>query len=391
MRIVFPYIAQLHQIPHSLPIAIEIARRYPDSEVHVAYPGPSYLPFIRRLVAEYAPDVPLHYDCLSLDPVNRLRVAFGNVAWKALALLSNRSYFDGFDAIATPERTSLMLRRMGVIRPRMIWTRHGAGDRDVGFAPDVHQFNFVLMAGRRIERRLLQRRLIRPGEYAVGVYAKFDWLRPAERAPARLFDNDRPTVLYNPHFSGTLSSWKKLGMQVIEQFAASERYNLIFAPHLRLFDPPRPARYKPFQKFLGLPHLRIDLGSERCIDMSYTRAADFYLGDVSSQISEFMCVPRPCLFLNAHGVRWHDDPNYGFWNLGAVSGTAQGLEQQIDHAFAAHDQYREAQERYFLETFELPKHRRSAAFGADVIVEYLRAQRTRVNPPRRAHTVSESA
>lgn len=388
MKIVFPYIAQRHQIPHSLPIAIEIARRHPQVEVHIAYPGPSYLPFIRRLVDEYAPDAPLHFDELGLDPINRYRVARGRVAWKVTALAANRAYFNGFDAIAVPERTSLFLRKIGVHAPRLIWTRHGAGDREVGFSPDVHQFDFVLMAGRRVERRLLEQKLIRPGDYAVGVYAKFDWLRPGDRPAPRLFDNDRPTVLYNPHFAERLSSWPSVGMRVLEQFAASERYNLIFAPHVRLFDPATPKHYRMFERFMHLPHLRIDLGSEHSIDMTYTRAADVYLGDVSSQISEFMCVPRPCLFLNAHAVSWSGDPSYGFWTLGAVSEQVEHLEAQIDQAIAAHPEYRDRQRQYFRETFELPEHRSSAAYGADAIVDYLHRAAT---APRNADQAASAS
>ncbi len=375
MRIVFPYLAQHHQIPHSLPIAIEIARRHPQCEVHVAYPGQGALPFIRRLVAEYASDAPLHYDAMRLDPVNRLRRAHGLVPLKKLAMLVNRQYFRGFDAIATPERTSLFLRRIGVTRPRLIWTRHGAGDREVGFSRNVRQFDFVLMAGRRIEQRLLDANLIRPGAYSTGVYAKFDWLQQSLDSGTRLFDNTRPTVLYNPHFSPELSSWPRLGMQVLEHFARSERYNLIFAPHVRLFDPPRPSRYKPFAEFMRLPHLRIDLGSERSIDMSYTRAADLYLGDVSSQVAEFVHRPRPCLFLNPNGHGWRGDPNFAFWNLGPVTRAVDQLEAQIDGAFASHASYEDAQRRYFQETFELPAQHTSAARGADAIVEFLRNQR----------------
>ncbi len=382
MRIVFPFLAQPHQIPHALPIAVEIARRHPQCEVHVAYPGQGALPFIRRLVAEYAPDAPLHYDALALDPLNAVRCARGRVPWKQLALLVNRDYFAGFDAIATPERTSLFLRRIGVKAPRMIWTRHGAGDREVGFSRNVEQFDFVLMAGRRIEQRLLERKLIRPGAYATGVYAKFDWLRPATHTGSRLFDNDRPTVLYNPHFSSALSSWPRLGMQILEHFARSERYNLIFAPHVRLFDPPRPSRYKPFARFLRLPHLRIDLGSERSIDMSYTRAADLYLGDVSSQVVEFIHRPRPCLFVDAHARPWHADPNFAFWNLGPVTQSVDDLEAQVDAAFASHAGYAHTQRRYFEERFELPPGQVSAARGADAIVEFL--QRQRLAAPRAA-------
>jgi hypothetical protein len=382
VRIVFPYIAQFHQIPHSLPIAIEIARRYPAVEVHIAYPGSRYLPFIRRLVSEYAPDVPLRYDRLRLDPFNRLRVMQDRVPWKQAALLANRRYFGGFDAIVTPERTSLFLRRVGVSRPRMIWTRHGAGDREVGFSSNVSQFDFVLMAGRRIEQRLLNQKLIRPGDYKTGVYAKFDWLQPGRQPSPPLFGNERPTVLYNPHFASGLSSWPRFGMRVLEQFAQSERYNLIFAPHVRLFDPARPAHYRAFRRFLGLPHMRIDLGSERSVDMSYTRAADLYLGDVSSQVAEFLHMPRPCLFLNAHQASWRSDPNYAFWHLGRVTDDLADLEAQIDRAFAEYEHYREAQRRYFAESFELPAQGCSAVPAADAIVQYL--ERTRRSAERQS-------
>src|SRR3546814_13919965 len=60
------------------------------------------------------------------------------------------------------------------------------------------------------------------------------------------------------------------------------------------------------------------LGSERSIDMSYTGSADLYLGDVSSQVAEYLYRPRPCVFLNAQGVDWQEDPNYRFWSLGPV-------------------------------------------------------------------------
>jgi hypothetical protein len=52
--------------------------------------------------------------------------------------------------------------------------------------------------------------------------------------------------------------------------------------------------------------------------MTYTGQGDIYLGDVSSQVYEFIARPRPCVFLNAHGVAWGDDPNYLFWRMGEV-------------------------------------------------------------------------
>src|SRR3546814_16391226 len=88
-------------------------------------------------------------------------------------------------------------------------------------------------------------------------------------------------------------------MAVLDLFANSNRYNLIFAPHVRLFDPPAAECYAQFERYRKLPHMHIDLGSERSIDMSYTGSADLYLGDVSSQVAEYLYRPRPCVFLNA--------------------------------------------------------------------------------------------
>src|SRR3546814_17702316 len=78
-----------------------------------------------------------------------------------------------------------------------------------------------------------------------------------------------------------------------------------------------------------LPHMHIDLGSERSIDMSYTGSADLYLGDVSSQVAEYLYRPRPCVFLNAQGVDWQEDPNYRFWSLGPGIGRESGREKCV--------------------------------------------------------------
>ena len=48
------------------------------------------------------------------------------------------------------------------------------------------------------------------------------------------------------------------------------------------------------KQLLRAPNLRFDPGSPASTDMTYTRAADIYLGDVSSQVYEFIAEPRPC-------------------------------------------------------------------------------------------------
>jgi hypothetical protein len=68
--------------------------------------------------------------------------------------------------------------------------------------------------------------------------------------------------------------------------------------------------------------------------MTYTRYADIYLGDVSSQVYEFVRQPRPTVFLNAHGVEdWPRDINYRHWMLGRVVDRLEDLPDALGARF----------------------------------------------------------
>ncbi|TDU28933.1 hypothetical protein DFR24_3314 [Panacagrimonas perspica] len=366
MKVVFPYFGQLHQVFHSLPIAAQMAIRHPDVQVSAAGATSAHVDFIRDLLTQYAPAAPVNVEALERPLLDLSRT-------KKRTMLKNRAYLRGFDAIVTPERTSLFMRLLGLGGTRLIWTRHGAGDRAIGFAKDVNRFDYVLLAGRKIEERLLSAGLIRPGHYTSGIYAKFDWLQ-TRGTQRRWFDNDRPTVLYNPHFEPGLSSWPEHGMAVLDFFAASDRYNLIFAPHVRLFDPPTPDKYRAFERFANVPHLRIDLGSVHGIDMSYVDAVDLYLGDVSSQVAEFVARPRPCVFLNSHRVAWRDSPDYAFWTLGPVIDDVEALPQALEDALERPEAFGAVQAAYVADTFGIEPGTASAARGADAIVDFLKRE-----------------
>lgn len=373
MKICFPLIAQVHQAFHSLPIALELAQRHPQVEVHVAATLPANLAYCRDLARRYYPDAETRVQWRLLPLPDLLR---GNARGKpqelppkTRTLLWNIAYLRRFDALVMPERTSLGIRRLLPRRTKLIWTRHGAGDRAGGFTPEIAALDFVLMSGGKIEQRLLEKGLIRPGHYATGVYAKFDLVRRMERR--RLFDNDRPTVVYNPHFL-RYSSWPQMGTAVLDRFAASTRYNLVFAPHIRLFYPVTAETLAPFARYEGLPHMRIDLGSEASADMTYTLAADCYLGDVSSQATEFVSLPRPAVFLNPQRLAWSGDPDFRFWELGPVVEDVADLDAALAASFADFDtRWRPLQEQYRTDTFgtlDGP----TAPHGADAIVDFLR-------------------
>lgn len=376
MRIVFPFIAHVHQIPHALPIAAELAARQPGFEVTIATVSDQQERLAREVLASYLPAAPLRFHRLGFHGFDRWRGATGEQNhWKQLTLYHNREFFRGFDSVVTPEQTTLFLRGLLPPHTRLIWTRHGAGDRDSGFSSRIRGFDFVLMSGAKIERRLLERELIRPGRYATGIYAKFDWLRARRRTAPPLFANGRPTVVYNPHFRSALSSWPLVGRDVLEQLASSSRYNVVFAPHIRLFDgkTPSAAESRLFDRLRSKDNVLIDLGSDRSLDATYTLGADLYLGDVSSQAAEFVSIPRPCLFLNPRRTPWRNLPAYRSWTLGDVVDSAAGLEDSVTRAFDRHAGYRDCQLDYVAETFGVPTNVSSAITGADAIATFLRS------------------
>lgn len=353
-RICFFLNAQIHQALHVLPIAIELARD-PTFRVHVLAASRAHLDLAQRLAAAAGAER------LSVEiaggPLLALlaRMSGSSIPPKLLTMASAARRLDRFDALVVPERTSLLLRRMGVRRPLFIHTAHGAGDRAVGFDRRIGGFDFALVAGEKQRRRLLGAGLIRPDGHAVVGYPKFDAVRWLSPLPSRLFDADRPIVLYNPHCDRHLSSWRPFGEAVIRHFAEDRRYNLIVAPHVKLFDDRRKRRAAEaaLEPFAALPNIHIDLGSLRSCDMSYAAMADVYLGDVSSQIYEYLARPRPCLFLNGHGADWRDDPSYRHWHYGPVLRKIDGLADAIDDVRNHHGEYLEAQREGLFDTFDM--------------------------------------
>lgn len=371
-RICFPLIAQWHQAFHSLPVAAALSRRQ-GFEVHVVAPRAT-LDRAKALVAALRGQGVIFHDLWSSSLLR-------DNPPKALMLAAAAPWLRDFDAVIAPERTSLLLRRLGVTRPLFLHTDHGAGDRAVGYEARIRQFDGVLLAGAKQEARMLREGLIAPGRYAIVGYPKFEAVAASRSNGVRLFGEDRPTVLYNPHFRAGLSSWPTLGAEVLARFAAQDRYNLIFAPHVRMAAE-RSSELKAIEtRYAGAANIHIDLGGPRCCDMTYVESADVYLGDVSSQVYEFLRRPRPCLFLNAQGIDRTGDENYGHWALGPVATEATRIVEAIDAARAAHGAYQPIQEAAFRDTFDLDE-RRCSERAADAVAGMIgESAASRLSPP----------
>lgn len=372
---------QTHQLAHSLPIALALAARG-EHRIVLAFARDAIRAEIERqadpaLLAR----VELVHLTLKRSGSRILAGALERLApaTKLLIYRDNLEFFRSFDAVVVSEKTTLLLRtRYGLDNLKLIHTRHGAGDRAIGFNRESAAFDLVLVSGPKIRDRLIADAGLRPDQIALVGYPKFDLCannRFIDTFPAPA----RPVVLYNPHPSPKLSSWFRDGAALIAAFRNQDRYNLIFAPHMMLFerkwvvtiDPPGIGRVTPpGPEYRRDPRIHIDTGSAASSDMSYTNRADIYLGDVSSQIYEFLRTPRPCLFLNSHNVDWQDDPNYLHWRAGPVIGSADGLIDAIDAAVAAHPDYAPTQQALIDATFSLSE-RPSAERAADAISAFL--------------------
>ena len=368
MRILFLFIGEPHQIFHALPIAAEMAATGSDVEVAVA--SAAHLPVVEQVASAYpgfAPRITL----LGQRGISRWLRARSIIRHPRLPILFGAlRYLRQFDAIVVPERTTTAIRHFLPRRTRLIFTPHGAGDRAIMLDPRDRHFDFVLVAGEKSEQRLLEAGTIRAGHYALNGYVKLDLMARLDKTRAPLFDNGRPTVLYAPHFHRGLSSWDCFGRDIIDWFAAQDRYNLVVAPHIRLFAEASDAD-RAAVKALAVPNkILIDLGSDRLFDMSYTSGADLYLGDVSSQVYEFLSTPRPCLFLNAHEVDWEGDPDYLFWTLGDVIDDIADLPDALDQATAHHPRYIDAQRERLAESIGGDP-AGAARRGADAIARFL--------------------
>lgn len=359
-----------HQVFHAAPVAFALSIKYENADVTIMVSDKRQLEAVRRVEKQW--------------PTHRCAIKLAHVAWyvrlaekllinyvfirKFFILRQNKAFFKSLDVLVVPEKNSLTLKKDKSLQDlKMVLVRHGAGDRAVGFSPKVKDFDLVLAAGEKVYNRLHKQTGVRKENLAVTGYPKFDVI--GKRTYSPIFDNSNPIVLFNPHFKKDLSSWHMWGKQVLDFFVKNPQYNLIVAPHVILYL--RKWRHGAFslKKYLDVPNIHIDTGSEKSIDMTYVEQADIYLGDVSSQVYEFLSDLRPCIFLNTHGFDWQDDPNFLFWHCGDVLNDPYELGPALERAEEKHTKtYKKTQQKLFNETFSLTE-RPSSYRAADAIME----------------------
>ena len=330
-----------HHLAHFLPVACEIHRRR-TMKVTIFAPDAADVAAIRKLATQLDLPVPEVVE-MKLPPL-LLRLLPPKAHKLARILLWARK-LRACDAMLTAERTSTILKRIPGKSPAIVHIPHGAGDAAVGFESRFALFDQVLVAGQKDKDRLVKMGRVPTDRCEVAGSIKVSAMLRLAQDRAPLFSNDRPVVLYNPHFKPHSGSFHLLTKRLVDAIIDDGRYNLVVAPHIRLaqhWDEKDRAQWEA----LAVPgRVLVDLGSDRSVDMTYTLGADLYLGDVSSQVYEFLVKPRPCLFVNTHAVDYEADESYAMWKFGDVVAPNFDIIPAIDRAFADHPLYCARQEK----------------------------------------------
>ena len=372
-----------HQVAHVAGIMAELAVTRPDIETIAAVGTPAIEKQLRAIVSPEAARA-LTWEDLSLSRLAEAVLTLPNAilpAKRLARLRDNESLFASVDMLVSPERTCLAVKDRlsgGGKCPKFVFVPHGAGDRSVSYHPALSGFDYHLVSGAKVRDEMVAHEIAQPEDVRIIGYAKFDAF--PERSGKRLFDNDLPTILYNPHFDPHLSSWYDHGPELLSALAAmGDRFNLIFAPHVMLWrkhlhiSPEyKVARFRPDlpEGIAGRPNVIVDTASPALFDMTYTTAADIYLGDVSSQVYEFLRRPKPCIFIDAAG---DGVEAYPFWKNGPVVEDTAGVIAALDDWEKLGRAYRETQERLFSYTIDHDPKRSASVRGAEAIAELLAA------------------
>ncbi len=334
------FIGGMHQALHIAPVAAALTERQgikASAYVANADDAAALAILMQRLGAQ-----PLNIIIMTL-PIWLMKLSGLIRASKILRLIFWSGKIRRYDAILTAERSSTLLKRLPGRTPPMIHIPHGAGDRAKGFEPRLALFDHVIVAGPKDRRRMIAQGLVTPERCSVSGAIKVAACRRMQQNNVPLFDNDHPVVLYNSHFDHSLGSWSRFAEPLIKAVIADGRYNLIVAPHIRMFETASNEARDVWRRRAMSGRVIVDLDSERLSDMSYTSAADIYIGDVSSQVYEFLTVAKPCLFIDAHGAPWQDNPDYAMWQFGPVCSDIAQIMDALNHAKQGHSAYVEIQ------------------------------------------------
>ncbi|SRX55306.1 CDP-glycerol glycerophosphotransferase family protein [Aequorivita sp. CIP111184] len=369
-KIAIIFLDEIHHIYHFTSIAVELSK---NNEVHLlTHPGKQEFLYktLKNLNGE---NVIVEKLQTSLFRAFTDKLKNRKLPRKGFWVKKHQNYIlNNFDAVIFTDyfHHYLLEARGQRNKPKFIKVPHGLPGRGYSYNKELLDFDFQLLYGNFHVEQMEEKKLLSKN-WAVAGFPKLDVIEKSNIEP--IFSDEKTTVIYNPHFEPALSSWPLIGLEILEFFYNSKKYNLIFAPHINLFNKLGVDNNSTVpEKYFTAKNIHIDLGSEKSVNMAYVNEADIYLGDVSSQVFEFIINPRPCIFLNPKKVKFKGDINYRFWSCGKIIKKVGKLPKALKKAPKQFNKkYREIQQKMNSENFHIEEGSTASQLAATAITEYL--------------------
>lgn len=368
-KIGFIFVDGIHHIYHFITIAIELSKTVEVSIL--TYPAKH--DFLKKELNRLGGHK-VKIEMLKTSFFTRIVefLSLKNIPRASIWIKNNRQYFiQNFDVIIFNDfiHHKLMNNEQKKKLPLIIKLDHGIPGRKYAFKKDLKDFDYQLVLGHFDKKQFAKKGLLAKNHKMIG-YQKIDAININQKK--NFFNNSRKTVIYTPHFDSKLSSWHESGQQILKFFLKQNQYNLIFAPHVQLFKKRKGiSRSVIDQEIRNCSHIHLDFGSQNSVDMSYTKSADIYLGDISSQAYEFIIKPRPCIFFNSHEISWKSDINFRFWECGDVISKTSELESALKNCEQKFDNlYKMVQKRINKENFYTEPNTSASELAARAIMDF---------------------
>ena len=334
MKIVFPFLYGTHQLYHSAMTAMELTLQDKNLDVLCVSCNKEHTEILNEIKEKY-PETrteivelkqPFRYKYL-----NYKKKKYPSV--NAMVKKGKRFFKEADIVVTTSHGTIKMFKKYGIVSPKFIYQYHGSGGREYSFDLELSKYDMIFVTGEFTKNGLIKKKISHENKVKIVGYPKFDFPIDKDKIKKKLFKKDLPIVLYSPHWEPELSSYKKYAKDVLEYFSKQEKYNLIFAPHLLVSHWKNRFGYNiDFQDYSS-DNIVVDFGSKFSTNGTYLSISDMYIGDVSSMVYEFIArKPKPCIFFNAHGIEWQNNPDYKFWNFGTVFNTFSEFKENFKSA-----------------------------------------------------------
>lgn len=326
-KIAFLYLDKTYIVYHSISIAIELAKSS-SNEVHILCSERNF-----SLVSEILEQFNCNNIVIKiLKPHWYINIPYyfeTKAQLRKSVFYKYRQELKSYHAFVCSVYTDLFLKKLlkKSNKIKYIYTKHGIPNRAYSFDNTITNFDLFFIWGEAELRTRKKLNQLTPHNHAITSYFKYELVQQLPQK--KIFNNNKPVILYNPHWEQQFSSFNKFGETILSFFKENPNYNLIFTPHSRLLSRKWWHWFKIF-KYKECKNIVIDAGSELSNNMSYTNYANLYIGDISSQALEFIFAKeKPCLFLDAHHLS-NDKINRPLsWDLGTVVSEITSLEQTI--------------------------------------------------------------